>query len=121
MENKRAPKTFANCYLYQLTDSNGYNSERALLDFIMSAERIDRSSSAFKKIVLSLKARAQSAVLVRMLQQPNLVLGIAKQKELPSSLKIFYARDVRSNSKSRKCFLDVTGLISLQNGYFVCK
>lgn len=118
MANK--PKTFADCSIYGKVDEAGFSTERALVSFIMSADRIDISSSAFKGVVEQLKSRAQVAVVVRMLQQGNVVLGIAN-KELSPSLKVFYAKDIKAGSKSKKVFVDVTGIITLENGFFVCK
>ena len=108
MANK--PKTFADCSIYGKVDEAGFSTERALVSFIMSADRIDISSNAFKGVVEQLKSRSQVAVIVRMLQQGNVVLGIAT-KELSPSLKVFYAKDIKAGSKSKKVFVDVTGLI----------
>lgn len=118
MANK--PKTFADCSIYGKVDEAGFSTERALVSFIMSADRIDISSNAFKGVVEQLKSRSQVAIIVRMLQQGNVVLGIAT-KELSPSLKVFYAKDIKAGTKSKKVFVDVTGLITLENGFFVCK
>lgn len=121
MSNIRNPKTFADCYIYGLTDSSSnFNAEHALATFIHTAERIDKDSIAFKNIIDQLKARSQSAIAIRILMQPDVVLCIAT-KELMSSFKVFYARDHESKKLTKKYFVDVTGLISLKNGFFVCK
>ncbi len=119
MINKKV-KTFADCAIYAKVDEAGFSTERALITFIMSADRIDISSNAFKGVVSQLKSRAQSAVVIRMLQQGNVVLGIAS-KELSPSMKVFYAKDIKAGNKSKKVFVDVTGIITLENGFFVCK
>ena len=116
----KKPKTFADCSIYAKVDESGYSTERALVSFIMTANRIDISSNAFKGVVEQLKSRSQNAIIIRMLQQGNVVLGMAG-KELSPSLKVFYAKDIKSNTKSRKVFVDATNLIVLENGFFVCK
>jgi hypothetical protein len=115
------PKTFADCYIYSLTDKSGYNSNRALIQFIHDANRIDKSSPAFKGVRDQLKSRVNSAVIYRMLEQDNVVLAIHEKKELPASLKIFYAYDILSANKTPKVFVDCTGLFEIKNGYVVCK
>ena len=119
MLNKKL-KTFADCAIYKKVDEAGFSTEKALVNFIMSADRIDISSNAFKGVVSQLKSRAQTALIVRMLQQGNVVLGMAN-KELSPSMKVFYAKDIKTSTKSKKVFVDVTNIITLQNGFFVCK
>lgn len=116
----KKPKTFADCSIYAKVGESGYSTERALVSFIMTANRIDISSNSFKGVVEQLKSRSQNAVIIRMLQQGNVVLAIG-DKELSPSLKVFYAKDIKSSTKSRKVFVDVTNIIVLENGFFVCK
>lgn len=113
------PKNFAQCYLYGLTNSEGDVVEKCLFEFLMTAQRINVNDQSFKPILNELKSRVNNAIVIRMLQQGNVVLGIAK-KEVPASFKVIAAKDPRDGRKE-KIFVDVTGLINYQNGFFICK
>lgn len=117
----RKPKTFADCYLYGLSNDKGYSASDELLTFVNRANRIDVSSDSFKNIVNSLKSRAQSAIPVKMLQQSDTVLCISPVKELNASFKVFRAKDPKSNKFTKKVFIDCTGLITQDRGFFICK
>ena len=119
MPEERKIKTFANCSLYNLSSENGYNIEKHLQEFIVTAQRIDKKSAAFKPIMDQLKTRMNNAVVYKILLQKNLILAIA-EKELPSSFKVIYASDLKVDNNKR-LFIDLTGLVSLQNGYYVCR
>ena len=113
------PKNFAQCYLYGLTNAEGDVVEKNLFEFLMTAQRINIRDQSFKPIVTQLKSRTNNAVVIRMLQQGNVVLGLAK-KEVPASFKVIAAKDPKDGRKE-KIFVDVTGLITYENGFFVCK
>lgn len=113
------PKNFAQCYLYGLTNTEGDVVEKSLFEFLMTAQRININDQSFKPILNALKSRVNNAIVIRMLQQGNVVLGIAK-KEVPASFKVMAAKDPRDGRKE-KIFVDVTGLIAYQNGFFTCK
>ena len=113
------PKNFAQCYLYGLTNTEGDVVEKSLFEFLMTAQRINVADQSFKPILTELKSRVNNAIVIRMLQQGNVVLGLAK-KEVPATFKVMAAKDPRDGRKE-KIFVDVTGLITYQNGFFVCK
>lgn len=113
-------KTFAGTFIYSMKDESGHDTESALLDFILNASRVNKKSDAFAEIINQVKVRQTTAVLLRVLMLDNVVLCIGT-KELPASFKVFEAKDVKSINKAKTLFIDVTGLIKLQNGYFACK
>lgn len=113
------PKNFSQCYLYGLTNSEGDVVEKNLFEFLMTAQRINVADQSFRVILNELKGRVNNAIVIRMLQQGNVVLAIAK-KEVPASFKVMAAKDPKDGRKE-KIFVDVTGLITYQNGFFVCK
>ena len=41
--------------------------------------------------------------------------------EAPASFKVFMAKDLLSNARDKKVFIDVTGILTLNNGFYVCK
>ena len=94
------PKNFAQCYLYGLTNSEGDVVEKNLFEFIMTAQRINVADQSFRPILNELKSRVNNAIVIRMLQQGNVVLCIAR-KEVPASFKVMAAKDPRDNKKEK--------------------
>lgn len=112
-------KSYPNTYVYSKIVNGGQSMEKPLLDYIMTAERINKNSEAFVSIQNDIKTRQTSAILYRVLMMPNVVLATSN-KELPASFKVFRATDVRANDKSPKIFIDLTGIIKLNGSNFVC-
>lgn len=112
-------KSYPNTYVGQKITAGGQSIEKPLIDYIMKAERINKSSEAFKQIQSDIKTRQTSAILYRVLMMPNVVLAIA-DRELPASFKVFRAADVRAADKSPKVFIDLTGIVKLVSGNLVC-
>lgn len=92
--------------------------EKATLDFIMSAERIDKNSESFRWVVDDVKRMQTTAVLSRTLSHESVVLCIGR-KEMPKALKVFCALDTKDN-RNFKVFIDVTGLITIKEGMYKC-
>ena len=113
-------KTFFNCYFYALSNEKGNAVENDILEYVTNAQRINYGDISFKTIKDQLKTRSTSAVLYRILQRGDINLCIYK-KELPSSFKVFCAKDKRTGSNTKKIFIDATGLIEYQDGQFYCK
>ena len=114
-------KTFFNCYFYALSNEKGNVVENDILEYVTQAQRINYADASFKNIRDQLKTRSTSAVLYRILQRGDIALCIYK-KELPSSFKVFTAKDKRAVNASKKTvFIDATELIEFQNGQFYCK
>ena len=119
-------KSYASTFIYSKKDSNGKSTEQTLIEFILKSSkdrtRINKNSTAFAPILNSIKERQKTAVLYRVLMNPDVVLAISPTgRELPSSFKVFYATDVASMNRRKKIFIDVTGLIKEESGYFTCK
>lgn len=113
-------KTYSDTYVYNKSaDTNG-SMERSLIEFIRTAQRVNKDSSAFEQIKNQVKVRQTTAVLYRILMRPDVALCIGNT-EAPASFKVFMAKDLLSNSKGKKVFIDVTGLLKLNNGFYVCK
>lgn len=112
-------KNFADTYLYSLRDANGYDIERDLIEFVTTANPIDKSSSAFKQIQNEVKVRQTTAVLYRILSMPDVFLLIGN-KEMGPSFKVIRAKYKKMNYKPA-ILIDCTGLITLKNGMFYCK
>jgi len=119
-------KTFANTYIYSKKDENGKTTEQELVNYILKSSqartRINKNSTAFVPVANMVKERQKTAVLYRMLMNPDVVLAISPTgKELPSSFKVFESVDLASSNKRKRIFIDCTGLISYEDGYFKCK
>lgn len=113
-------KTFANTFIYSRKAGGGSLAEQSLIEYIMKADRINKSSEAFKPVLDAIKTRQTTAVLYRVLLSDEVALCVYT-KELPASFKVFTASDVKSGSKQKKTFIDLTGLVTFNNGYFTCK
>ena len=114
-------KSFLNTFIYTKLGDNGESSEQDLLFFIKSGTRINKNSKAFEQIKADVKVRQTTAVLYRVLMLDSVELVMAN-KELPSSFKVFYDRDIKyPDKKANRVFIDVTGLIRYNNGMFYCK
>ena len=113
-------KTFANTFIYGKRNEDGNSAEQALVEYIMKADRIDKYSEAFKPVLDAIKTRQTTAVLYRILLSENVVLCMYS-KELSASFKVFSAKDIRSTKRNRKTFIDLTGLVTFNSGYFNCK
>ena len=113
-------KTFATTFIYTKKSGGGSLAEQSLIEYIMKADRINKSSEAFKPVLDAIKTRQTTAVLYRVLLSEEVVLSIYS-KELPASFKVFTASDVKTNTKDKKTFIDLTGIVTFNNGYFNCR
>ena len=117
-------KTFSDSYVYNY-DKNGNGKliakeiNKKLIEYITSAERIDKNSEAFQGIKQEVKRQQQFTLLYSILMRDDVVLMI-NNVELPRSFKVFEAIDLKEVGKKRKVFIDVTKLLELSNGYYKC-
>ena len=117
-------KTYNDSYLYKnklrKTPNNDENrNNKALIDYILHSNRIDKNSDAFKGIVEEIKRQQTSKVVYAILNRPDVHLCI-NSFELPPAFKVLDAKDAK-NGKSNAIFIDCTGLIEYKNGYFICR
>lgn len=111
-------KTLDDSYLYSLETAR---LNRILADYIINAQRIDKSSPAFSGILEDVKRMQKSSILYTVLMMDDVELCIGKT-ELSLAFKVFTAKDIKfGKNADRKVFIDVTALVSLNNGYFQCK
>lgn len=114
-------KSYANTFIYSKKDESGHDTELALIKFIKMSQRVNKNSEAFKTIQNEIKVRQKTAILYRVLMMEDVVLCI-NDKELPASFKVFQANDIAVVGVQKpKVFIDVTGLLKLANGFYVCK
>lgn len=119
-------KTYKDSYIYNnkiskndASDPSRRTSE-ALKDYILTCTRIeDKKSDAFRGIIEEIKRQQRSTILLTVLLMDNVKICIGNS-EMPRAFKVFDARDSKSGGRP-SVFIDVTGLIEYQNGYYYCK
>lgn len=112
-------KTYSDTYIYNSTANGEGSMERSLIEYIRTSNRINKNSSAFEQVKNQVKVRQSTAVLYRILMNNDVVLCEGKA-EAPASFKVFMAKDIMTDKKKR-VFIDVTGLLQLNNGMYFCK
>lgn len=110
------PKTYAQTYLFN--QYSGY--EKSIYSFIISAERVDTTSSEFSDIIFDIKRRRISDSLANVLTSPNVVLGLQAGRGLPKAFKTFVAADAKVGVKTPKAFIDGSECITYKNGVYAC-
>lgn len=106
-------KTYASAYLY----SKG-NYEKNLVNFIMTADEIDKDSEAFKDIKFDVKRRQIDSSLIKVLESRNIKL-MTHPVPLPKAFKVFAATDIKTDKKL-KVFIDCTEIIKYNDGVYRC-
>jgi len=106
-------KSLSDSYLYQTTDY-----EKRIFEFIMSADRVDKSSDGFADVIYDVK-RQTNAVLMKVLLSDKVVLCM-DAKGLSRPFKVMYCKDVKEKKDKKKVFIDCTGIITLENGVYKC-
>lgn len=119
MNNPRY-KTYDDSALYNYKgESNKINGK--LVDFILNADRINKHHESFSGIIEDEKRTQRSSILHTVMMMDKVELCIGKV-ELSRAFKVFAAKDMREGKNGKiKIFIDVTNLITYQDGYFVCK
>ena len=92
--------------------------DKALMHFILKAERINTKGPEFEDILYDIKRRRISDSLSKVLTSSNTVLAI-NDAPLPKCFKAFVAKDLNDKSKP-KVFIDGTEYIKLVNGNYDC-
>jgi hypothetical protein len=112
-------KSYNDSYLYNLEQKR---HNQLLSQFIIQADRIeDKTSSEFNGISEEIKRLQRSNVLYALMMRDDVVLCI-NNKEMPRAFKVFMAKDLREGQNARrKVFIDLTGIVTLKDGFYVCK
>ena len=112
-------QTYDNSYLFSLPGELDKHHKR-IAEFILKAERIEvKSADNFRGVVEDVKRFQKSSVLYNILLREDVVLAYSVEA-LPQAFKVFSAKDL-SKGGGNKVFIDVTGLITINNGTYVCK
>ncbi len=117
-------KTFSDSYIYNYDKNNNgkliaKEINRKLIEYITSAERIDKNSEAFEGIKQEVKRQQSSSLMYSILMRDDVVLML-NSVEMPRAFKVFEAIDIKETGKKRKVFIDCTKLLVMKNGYYSC-
>lgn len=110
---KSLSKTYASTYLY-----NKANYEKSLVNFIMTAEEINKEDETFKDIKFDVKRRQVDNCLIKVLESNNVKLMIHPMP-LPKAFKVFAASDIKTDKKM-KVFIDCSDIIRNIDGSYKC-
>lgn len=105
-------KNFGDSYLYKLG-----NFEKSLMQFMMSAEIIDKNHPSFEDIKYEVKRRAVTSSLTKVLMSDNVIL-LKNNIGLSRAFKVFAAKDIISGDNKTKVFVDVTDIIKSTDGSY---
>ena len=105
-------KNFGDSFLYKTG-----NFEKALMQFMMNAEIIDKNHPSFEDIKYEVKRRQVTSSLMKVLMSDNIVL-LKNNMGLSRAFKVFAAKDIISGDKKTKVFIDVTDIIKSTDGSY---
>ena len=124
VSNKPKSKSYRDSFLYNQSGKNGDNMmkkrDQLLIDYIIKSERIDKRSQAFTGVREDVRRKQTSSILYTILMMDNVHLCI-HTTELQPAFKVIDAVDLKSADHKPAIFIDVTKLVELKNGYYVCK
>ena len=101
-------KTIAGTYLY----SKYGEYEKAIFDFAMNGEVVDKKSEGFENILQDVKRRQVSSALTKVLMSDKIVLIM--DKRLPKPFKVNCIKDVRNGSKKdKKIYIDCSDIFTV--------
>lgn len=109
------PKYFSDSYLFSLIS----DFDTAMMGFIINSERIDTTANDFSDLLYDIKRRSLTNSLVKVVTSKNIVFCI-NNKPLTKAFKVFTAKDIKEKSNYVKTFIDVSGIITYNNGLWVC-
>ena len=117
-------KTFNDSYLYsnkvaQNSNNPKSRNDKAIIDFLIKAHRIDKYDNAFRGVIEDIKRQQTNSVLLSVLMNDNVILCIG-ESPLPRAFAVIDAYDSKSGGKP-KVFIDVTGKIEFKDGYYIAK
>jgi hypothetical protein len=110
MSDKLTAKPITQCYLYN--KMTGYT--KVMTNAILNAERLDTNTIEFAEdIGLEIKRSKAPVYLLKILTSKNTHL-IHPEEPLPKPLRVFVAKDIKTNAKLN-AFIDYSGIISTVN------
>ena len=105
-------KNFGDSYLYRAG-----NFEKNLMQFMMSAEIINKNHPSFDDIKYEVKRRQVTSSLMKILMSDNIIL-LKGNVGLSRAFKVFAAKDIISGDNKVKVFIDVTDIIKSTDGTY---
>lgn len=102
-------KNIDSSYFY--TDSN---FDQNIMKMILHGKRLDKTSESYKMLYSDIKRFCKSSAVTSMLMSDNVVL-VYNNQPMPRALKVMTVKDIKSNNKAYKIFIDVTEICSFTN------
>lgn len=110
--DKTKIKNFSDTYLY-----NKGEYEKNLVNFLLTAHRVNKDSDSFKDIAEDIKKNRTANYFNKVVASPKTIFCIG-ETSLPRAFKVFIGKDIKSNSNDLCLFIDVTGIIKENNNSY---
>lgn len=108
-------KSYGDSYLY---NKNLKSYDAKLIDFIMKADKIDKTDTAFEDIRYDVKKRQITSYLAKVMDS-NAIILLYQAMPLPKAFKVFAANDIKGDGKV-KIFIDTSDIFNKVNGKWTC-
>lgn len=108
-------KRISGTYLYGIGQY-----EKNLYTYLVHSIVLDKESEDMENIKFDLKKVSPHISLLKVFESPNVVF-LNNATPLPRALKVFAANDIKSGDKKLKIFIDMSDVLSKDNGRLVVK
>lgn len=94
---KSLAKNFNECYLY---NKGTHIYEKALIEFIVQGEPINKEDKSFQDVVYDIKRRQVPEVLITICKSKDLII-MDHNKVVPKAFTVFTAKDIKNNNATK--------------------
>lgn len=103
-------KTFDETFIYRKG-----NYGEAIFAFLMSSTRVDKTAEGFQDLRREVKSQQSTSVLLKVMDSDKVVFMI-NNTPMSRAFKVFIAKDPKDTEKTKKAFIDVSGLLLATDG-----
>ena len=112
-------KTYDDTFLFNISDQRLAHHNH-ITEFMIKSDRVEnKRADNFRGVVEDVKRYQKSSVIYHILMRNDVVL-CTNDVEIGPAFKVFLAKDPKANG-SKKVFIDVSGIIELKGGSYICK
>ena len=108
-------KNYNSSFLYSKAN---YGQE--IFQYIVKAQRIDKSHPGFDNIRYLIKRNQTSSSLASLLEKDSVVLMLPT-KPMSRAFKVLAAKDVKETNKALKVFIDLSDIVTFTNNEYIIK